>query len=623
MRRLLFSLLLVVSWFVTAGLARAQSTDAGADPAPSVQQLLSWKQCREYLPKDKHPGCRIDFDMRQTRDGKAPPQTHKDITVHLGTDTRGVVVLWHSSPFAACSLTTQPGPLGRDISTNVGPALTAAAGLGAFLLAPSPAGAAAAGTSPGILEESSMQPEALSQERIDQITTQFHEQEQKHLEAMARTKGFTKEAKQRMEQETQSKIDKEIQEEEKRNREAKVGGIQEGEKEITKALQGIQETARLYDNISADQDSATIIRKNLFYSYEDDKTARSAKDAIKQAAIEIVGRPLPDGKTISSLQKQRDDTVEKIDALEKAYPGVAAVTDFVRAAREQIGKIDALIRKDQEPAIVALVAYATDSQAKVQKILDFIKDWEAQDSDHRDPADASVQALPIALYPESKVAVTVKCADAVTASALFDSLQFNGYFQRPPIFDISSGLLISTLHGRKVTTQSVYSNPSSAVSCPANPSATPPTTSNCPTVVINRTRPQFMPGVFAEVHAWNFKLPWVRDPAYDAANLPGRVPTWMSDKAPRHALGYVGSLGLAGGFMVNPNNGTTQAEFFEGISFGIQRFVILIGNHNGRSQNLTGGYYEGAPVTSGTTPATVSNWANGFAFGITYRIPLR
>jgi hypothetical protein len=51
--------------------------------------------------------------------------------------------------------------------------------------------------------------------------------------------------------------------------------------------------------------------------------------------------------------------------------------------------------------------------------------------------------------------------------------------------------------------------------------------------------------------------------------------------------------------------------------------VILVGNHNGRSQNLSNGWYQGAPVAPGTTPTTVNNWSNGVALGITYRIPLR
>jgi hypothetical protein len=151
-------------------------------------------------------------------------------------------------------------------------------------------------------------------------------------------------------------------------------------------------------------------------------------------------------------------------------------------------------------------------------------------------------------------------------------------------------------------------------------------------VVINKTRPQFVPGVFIDWHPLNFKLPGVHDPARKPCKAsddpakscpPVAIPTWMSENAPRHPFGYVGSLGLAGGFLVNPNNGTVQAEFFEGISFGIQRFVFLIGNHTGRSQNLTGGYYVGEQVSPGITPTTARNWSNALAFGITYRIPLR
>lgn len=270
--------------------------------------------------------------------------------------------------------------------------------------------------------------------------------------------------------------------------------------------------------------------------------------------------------------------------------------------------------------------YVSDATAKVQKVLDFIKDFQTLPDNLKWP-DASVQILPIAVYPESKVAVTVKCADAVSATPLFDSIQFNAYFQSPPRFDISAGALISTLHGRQATTQTPYSNPATS-SCPP----TPTTTSSCPVVVINKTRPQFVPGVFIDWHPLNFKLPGVHDPARkpckpseDPAQScpPVAIPTWMSENAPRHPFGYVGSLGLAGGFLVNPNNGTVQAEFFEGISFGIQRFVFLIGNHTGRSQNLTGGYYVGEQVSPGITPTTVRNWSNALAFGITYRIPLR
>jgi hypothetical protein len=172
-------------------------------------------------------------------------------------------------------------------------------------------------------------------------------------------------------------------------------------------------------------------------------------------------------------------------------------------------------------------------------------------------------------------------------------------------------------------------------------------------VSVQQSPVQFMPGVFAEIHPWNFKLWGVKDPADkdkeeafkqcekkaraevaaqcqrpdspECQQLPAPtcVQTWMSVDAPRHPFGYVGSFGFAGGIMANPNSGTTQAEYFGGVSFGIQRFAILFGNHWGHYLELTNGYINGAPVASGTSPTTVSNWHEGFAFGITYRIPLR
>ena len=83
------------------------------------------------------------------------------------------------------------------------------------------------------------------------------------------------------------------------------------------------------------------------------------------------------------------------------------------------------------------------------------------------------------------------------------------------------------------------------------------------------------------------------------------------------------SLGLAGGFAVNPNNGTGIGEFFEGVSFGISRLAFLAGIHNGHYETFTDGYYVGEAVPSGTTARTVRNWTNHFAVGITYRIVQR
>ena len=530
-------------------------TDAGADPVPDVATLLQWNQCREYLtPGGKDRGCRVDFDMLQTRNGTLPAETHRDIHVPLGTTMRAVVVLWRSSPFAACSLTTSPGPLARDMSSNIGPALAGLAGFAGSL---------------GVLVEGNHKDgaNALVEDRL--------------------------------------------------NVEPAPQEIQDEEKVITEALKKLSDDVRPYDELRVYQDDAAIIRKNLLYSYANDQEARLAMTTIETAATHIVAATLPDDKSIVKLHSESEEVARKIKAFAKKHSGDESVQGFIKKVTKQLNEANRM---------TALPAFIKDLQSTVQKLLDYLENFRAQDKSRHAQGlnpDASVQVLPIALYPEGKVAVTVKCADAVTATALPDSIQFTAYFQKPPVFDISSGVLISMLPGRQVTVQTPYSDPTAPSTCAAATATTPANTSGCSTVSVRRSRPQFMPGVFAEWHPLNFKLPGVHDAADAGSDPRTKVDSWMTKAAPRHALGYVGSLGLAAGFMVNPNSGSAQAEFFEGISFGLQRFVFLAGNHNGRSQNLTPGYTVGAPVAAGTTVPTVNRWSDGLAFGITYRIPLR
>ncbi|MGC2161328.1 MAG: hypothetical protein WA634_05445 [Silvibacterium sp.] len=623
MRNLWLFMILGTLPFLSGTQAWGQKTDAGADPVPNVQQVLQWQQCREYLPSKNSQKCRIDFDMTQTKDIRIPPQTHKDITVYLGRDSRGVVVLWRSSPFAACSLTTTLGPLARDLSANISSTLTSMAGLGAIPQTILAEGAISVNqlqsqiTPTTIIAPPETENMALLTEKMKAQVLTEQPSEARHLKGKE-LDAFINQRVQQLIEERESEYQHSL----------LLLNIHKDEEAITAAIKDFADLGIPYQSLRPTEDPADVnaIRDSISYSYPDDTTARNKLAEIYSHASTFVSRPLPDSKTPPALAAKLEAIKIAVAKLQRTYPD-NEILAFVESANEQIAVAQRRLDDAQSPKTAVLVTYLNDATPKIQKLIDFIHDWLAQDDKvaaaNKIRPDASVQALPIALYSESKVAVQVKCVDPVTAAPLFDAIQFNAYFQSPPIFDISSGVLISTLHGREATTQTTYTNPSAAASCPANPTAIPPTTSNCPTVVIKRTRPQFMPGVFAEVHLWNFKLPWVRDPAFTAASPPNQIPTWMSNNAPRHAFGYVGSLGLAGGFMVNPNNGTTEAEFFEGVSFGIQRFVFLVGDHNGRSQNLTDGYYIGAPVTPGTTPTTVNNWANGLAFGITYRIPLR
>jgi hypothetical protein len=112
-----------------------------------------------------------------------------------------------------------------------------------------------------------------------------------------------------------------------------------------------------------------------------------------------------------------------------------------------------------------------------------------------------------------------------------------------------------------------------------------------------------MPGIFVEGRIKNFRCSWAENGEH-----------W-------HPVGYLCSIGLARGVAINPNNGGTATEFFKGVSFGIQRFALLVGFHNGRYQQFGGGYFAGEIFPPGTTvtPPTTYGWATHSRFR--HRLP--
>ena len=229
-------------------------------------------------------------------------------------------------------------------------------------------------------------------------------------------------------------------------------------------------------------------------------------------------------------------------------------------------------------------------------------------------SDYSQQILPMAYFSGKTVTETISCKDAMSKDPVGDNIIFTAYYESLPHWDISVGAIGSLLGGRQVGTITGPYTPANAATC-ATETATAMTKGtpapNCgPSTVLGYTSKsayQFMPGVFVEERLKNYHC-------------------WGTENgAPWHPFGYLCSIGLAEGIAINPNNGGPDAEFFEGISFGIQRFAILIGLHNGRYQQFGGGYYVGESFPSGTmvTPPTAHGWATHPAFGIAYRVPPR
>lgn len=111
---------------------------------------------------------------------------------------------------------------------------------------------------------------------------------------------------------------------------------------------------------------------------------------------------------------------------------------------------------------------------------------------------------------------------------------------------------------------------------------------------------------FLEINFRRFRCPWAK---------PADV---------ERRFGYVCSFGLAVGTGPNNASGSTEAEFFEGASFAIQRVSFVFEFHDGRVEKIGGGYGLNQPLpAAGYVPSITRYFSVRPAFSITYRIPLR
>lgn len=219
--------------------------------------------------------------------------------------------------------------------------------------------------------------------------------------------------------------------------------------------------------------------------------------------------------------------------------------------------------------------------------------------------DLTVIALPMDSFRQKTVSETITCKDAATQMQPFPTMTFTAYYENTPRFDISAGMIASLTPGRQVG--AVPSAISASGPAPIMAGTQGCVPSSAPANCLEETshsNEQFMPATFFEFHIANWRWPWA---------IPGNA---------YHPFGYVGSIGPAFGIAINPNNGTAEGEFFEGVSIGIQRVAIMIGAHNGRYQTFTDGYYVGEELPMAISPRTERAWTTHLAFGISYRIAL-
>jgi hypothetical protein len=332
----------------------------------------------------------------------------------------------------------------------------------------------------------------------------------------------------------------------------------------------------------------TTLLANWRYSFASEPDANTAVTTLNTDLAALLVAPLPDLATIQILSKKMQDDLTKFYTDFNPAPG-SALAAVALGVAANVGSVAA--NSD------LLQGAATDFKKKVKQYSDFLITVIPI-------TPRTTITLPMAPYRQKTVTETITCKDAVSGAQPFDSIIYTAYYEKTPIFDISAGAIMSFLPGRQVGAVSgplAPGTPAAATSVPTSGPCGAFNPSETCLGVTSASRAQFMPAAFVEIHPMNFRCPWA------------------TNGEPRHPFGYVCSFGLAGGFSVNPNNGTGEAEFFEGVSFGIQRLALLFGIHNGHYQTFTDGYYVGEAVPTGTVARTERIWTNHFAIAISYR----
>lgn len=504
-------------------------------PQAPVDQLEKLPECDEYLSKSP---CKVTINVGKHEmavpdsDQILEPRAHFDVQVkpfrrilHSLPAAHPWILLEHSSPFMSCRVAATPAAPGRDLSANIGTALTAIAGIGAPSLS-------------ATIAFSLVEPSPSANLALPPPSPE--------LAAI--------------------------------------------EADIAKLRDDVKNDFEPYQAFNA------ALKKDWTYTFANEQAAENAINELKKSSEIALATPLPDADALARRVLDIDRRLTNYS--QGSHPGEENRIEQDQAA--------VLTLKAALSAPKELTSRITDLRKNIRSVLEQLYKIEQA---HAENTSYTTQAAEMGYFSNKTVTETVTCKDKLTDKPVFDNVIFTAYYETVPHIDVSVGAMASLLGGRQVGTITAPFTPAQAASCTA--AAASGSTAACgPSTILGyktQSSYQFMPGVFLEWRLLNERCPWAKN------------------GAPWHPGGYMCSFGLAGGVDINPNNGGPAAEFFEGVSFGVQRFAFLFGIHNGRYQQYGGGYYVGETFPAGSTvsPPTQYNWANHPAFGIAYRIPLR
>jgi hypothetical protein len=286
--------------------------------------------------------------------------------------------------------------------------------------------------------------------------------------------------------------------------------------------------------------------------------------------------------SIADLKAELDAVSRSLGAYHQTHDGEANSAAWLITVNDRMNVLAGMAARDED--------YISD----ILTIRSNLKQALAQFPTTKPYPDFTVQDLTIPKFVNNNVAVSVSCKDSVTQAANPTTVTFTAYYTRLPWLDISSGPLFSLLGRHQV---GVISQSASQAASMSNPNGT--------FGVTDQSSFQVIPMAFVEIHTRGFKCPWAK----------------LKDV--ERPFGYVCSVGMVVGTGPNNASGSTEAEFFEGASFAIQRVSFLFGFHDGRVQKIGGGFGLNEAVPSmGYTPLIERYFSVRPAFGITYRLPI-
>jgi hypothetical protein len=323
--------------------------------------------------------------------------------------------------------------------------------------------------------------------------------------------------------------------------------------------------------------SSRVKRASLDLAKADTSPAKSGdfRSALNNAIVALQAAV----KNLETAQKAHPASLDIRDSaalLDRCKALVASDAFFeLKAGQDQVQKrlAEAITRQLDLEADVAKLAAAEGAYADFLGLLEQVKredkEWYEIKKVYNQPANRKAAI---------KISVVDRSSSAKEAKEL---ASFNATWLKPAAVSMSLGFGFSFL-AKEEFGQETVRDPSVKLTDPDNKALSYRT-------AVTRTRPIVIPMALVHVHPWAGRVKW---------------------------------FSVVGGAGVDAAGSSPTGELVAGLSFRHGAFNISPLAHFGRRKDLQKGFNVGEEIKQSFTPPTRDVWGAGFAFAVTYRLPL-